>query len=368
MCLFSRAQQHLLAVLDVLTSMFKTSAQLRLENLALRQQLTVLRRSAPKRLKLTRADRIFWVGLRRVWGDWKSVLMIVNAETVIAWHRRGFRLFWTWRIYRGKPGRPKVPQEIRDLIRMLSRNNPRWGAPRIHGELLKLGIEITEPTVAKYMVRHRKPPSQTWRTFLENHMKTMVSVDFFTVPTIRFEILYVFVVLAHERRQIVHFAVTAHPTAEWTAQQLREAFPWDSAPQYLLRDRDRIFGQEFVDQVKAMGIKQVLSAPRSPWQRAYVERLIGSIRRECLDHIIVFNQTSLSRHLQSFLDYYHHSRCHLSLKKDTPESRSVQPPEQGRVISIPQVGQERRKPEKYTLTSYINGLRTPRASLSGIGN
>src|SRR3954447_13305736 len=316
----------------------KTSAQLRLENLVLRQQLTVLRRSAPKRLKLTRADRIFWVWLRRVWGDWKSVLMIVKAETVIAWHRKGFRLFWTWRIHRGKPGRPNVPQEIRDLIRMLSRNNPAWGAPRIHGELLKLGIEITEPTVAKYMVRHRKSPSQTWRTFLENHMKTMVSVDFFTVPTIRFEILYVFLVLAHERRRIVHFAVTAHPTAEWAAQQMREAFPWDSAPQYLLRDRDRIFGQDFVDQVKAMGIKQVLSAPRSPWQRAYVERLIGSIRRECLDHIIVFHQTSLSRHLHRFLDHYHHSRCHLALVKDTPEPRPIQPPEQGHIVSIPQVG------------------------------
>jgi hypothetical protein len=158
-----------------------------------------------------------------------------------------------------------VPQEIRDLIRMLSRNNPRWGAPRIHGELLKLGIEITEPTVAKYMVRHRKPPSQTWRTFLENHMKTMVSVDFFTVPTIRFEILYVFIVLSHERRQIVHFAVTAHPTAEWTAQQLREAFPWDSAPQYLLRDRDRIFGQEFVHQVKAMDSPPFVKLNKDCW-------------------------------------------------------------------------------------------------------
>ena len=184
-------------------------------------------------------------------------------------------------------GRPKVPQEIRDLIRMLSQNNPRWGAPRIHGELLKLDIEITEPTVGKYMVRHRKRPSQSWRTLLASHVQTIVSVDFFTVPTIRFEILYLFVVLAHERRRIVHIAVTAHPTVEWTAQQLREAFPLHSAPQYLLRDRDRIFGQDFVHQVKAMGIEQVLSAPRSPWQRAYVERLIGSIRRECLDHIIL---------------------------------------------------------------------------------
>jgi transposase InsO family protein len=336
--LFWRAQERLFAVLGTLTAIFKTSAQLRLENLALRQQLTVLRRSAPKRLKLTAADRIFWVWLRRVWGDWKSALMIVKAETVIAWQRKGFRLFWTWRIHHGKPGRPKVPQEVRDLIRMLSRSNPRWGAPRIHGELLKLGIAITEPTVAKYMVRHRKPPSQTWRTFLENHVKTMVSVDFFTVSTIRFEILYVFLVLAHERRRIVHFAVTAHPTAEWTVQQLREAFPWDSAPRYLLRDRDRIFGQDFVDQVKAMGIKQVLSAPRSPWQRAYVERLIGSIRRECLDHIIIFGERSLHRALASYLSYYHSWRTHLSLGKDAPQFRRTQPPAEGKVVEIREVG------------------------------
>ena len=186
-----------------------------------------------------------------------------------------------------------MPKELRDLIRTMSRNNPLWGAPRIHGELLKLGIEIGETSVGKYMVRHKRPPSQTWKTFLENHIKSMVSVDFFAVPTIRFQILYVFLVLAHDRRRILHFAVTAHPTAEWTTQQLREAFPWDTAPRYLLRDRDRIFGKDFVDQVKAMGIKQVLSAPRSPWQRAYVERVIGTIRRECLDHVIVFNQSSL---------------------------------------------------------------------------
>ena len=197
------------------------------------------------------------------------------------------------------PVGPAFRNEIRDLIRMISRNNPRWGAPRIHGELLKLGIEITEPTVAKYMVRHRKPPSQTWRTFLDNHVRNMVSVDFFTVPTVRFQILYVFLVLAHDRRRILHFGVTAHPTAEWTAQQVREAFPWDSSPRYLLRDRDKIFGKEFVDQVKAQGIKQVLSAPRSPWQRAYVERLIGSIRRECLDHVIVFGERSLHQYVSA---------------------------------------------------------------------
>ena len=180
-----------------------------------------------------------------------------------------------------------------------------------------LGIDIGETSVGKYMVRRGKPPSQTWRTFLENHVKSMVSVDFFAVPTIRFQILYVFLVLAHERRRIVHFAVTAHPTAEWTAQQMREAFPWDTAPRYLLRDRDRIFGHDFVEQVKAMGIKQVLSAPRSPWQRAYVERVIGTIRRECLDHMIVFNEGSLYRHLQSFVEYYHRTRTHLALEKDS---------------------------------------------------
>ena len=277
------------------SSVLKTRAALQLENVALRHQIGVLQRSAKKRPRLNAADRLLWVWLSRVWTDWRSSLVIVKPETVVAWHRKAFRMFWTWKIRRGKPGRPAVPREVRDLIRRMSRENPGWGAPRIHGELLKLGINIGETSVSKYLVRSRKPPSQTWRTFLENHIKSLVSVDFFTVPTIRFQILYVFLVLAHERRRILHFAVTAHPTAEWTAQQLREAFPWDSAPRYLLRDRDRIFGHDFVEQVKAMGIKQVLSAPRSPWQRAYVERVIGTIRRECLDHMIVFNESSLHR-------------------------------------------------------------------------
>jgi putative transposase len=329
--------QRLLSLLGVLSSLFKTSVELRLENLALRHQLGVLRRSAPKRLKLRPADRILWVWLRRVWTDWKSALLIVKPATVIAWHRKGFRLYWTWKVRRGKPGRPAVPQEVRDLIRMMSRNNPMWGAPRLHGELLKLGIEITEPTVAKYMLRRRKPPSQTWRTFLENHVKSMVSVDFFTVPTIRFQVLYVFLVLAHDRRRILQFGVTAHPTAEWTVQQLRNAFPWESVPRYLLRDRDRIFGEEFVHQVKAMGIEQVLSAPRSPWQRAYVERLIGSIRRECLDHVVVFNESSLRRTLTAYCGYYHNWRTHLSLGKDAPEARRVQFVTEGEVVEMPAI-------------------------------
>jgi transposase InsO family protein len=188
----------------------------------------------------------------------------------------------------------------------MCRENPCWGAPRIHGELLKLGIDIGESSVSKYMVRCRKPPSQTWRTFLENHTKQLVSIDFFTVPTIRFQVLYVFLVLAHDWRRILHSNVTAHPTAEWTGQQLREAFPFAQLPRYLLRDRDKIFGNEFRKQVRDMGISEVLSAPRSPWQRAYVERVIGSIRRECLDHVIVFHEGSLRRTLNSYFDYYHH--------------------------------------------------------------
>jgi len=204
-----------------------------------------------------------------------------------------------------------------------SRESSLGRAPRIHGELLKLGIDIGETSVSKYIVRHRRPPSQTWRTFLENHGKSKVSIDFFTAPTIRFQILYVFLVLAHERRRILHFAVTAYPTAELTVQQLRKALPWETAPRYMLRDRDQIFGKDFVDQVKAMGIKQVLSTPRSPWQRAYVERLIGTIRRDCLDHMILFHEQSLRQHLHAFVDYYHRSRTHLGLQKDTPEARPI---------------------------------------------
>jgi transposase InsO family protein len=212
------------------------------------------------------------------------------------------------------------------------------GAPRIHGELLKLGFDIGESSVSKYMVRCHKPPSQTWRTLLENHVQAAVSIDFFTVPTIRFQVLYVFLVLAHDRRRILHFNVTAHPNAEWTRQQLREAFPFDQLPRYLLRDRDAIFGDAFREQARDMGICEVLSAPRSPWQRAYVERVIGSIRRECLDHVMVFQEASLRRTLNSYFDYYHRSRTHLSLGKDSPEPRAIQPAERGSVVAVPQVG------------------------------
>jgi putative transposase len=287
-------------------------AALQLENVALRHQVGVLQRSV-KRPKLTSADRLLWVLLSRVWTGWRSALLIVQPTTVIAWHRKGFRRFWTWKCRRGQRGRPSIPQNVRELIRRLNRENPLWGAPRIHGELLKLGIDISETSVGKYMRRHPRPPSQTWRTFLDNHVTTLVSVDFFTVPTIRFQVLYVFLILAHDRRRILHVGVTAHPTAEWTVQQLREAFPWETAPRYLLRDRDGICGHGFVEQVRAMGMSEVLSTPGSPWQRAYIERVIGTIRRECLDHVIVCSERGLRHHLRRFVDYYHRSRTHLAL-------------------------------------------------------
>ncbi len=321
-----------------LSSIFRSRAVLQLENLALCHQIGVLQRSARKRPKLTPGDRLLWVLLSRLWRDWRSALAIVQPETVVAWHRAGFRLFWTWKVRHGQPGRPVISGELRDLIRKMCRENPGWGAPRIHGELLKLGIDVGESSVTKYMVHGCKPPSQTWRTFLENHAQQLVSIDFFTVPTIRFQVLYVFLVLAHDRRRILHFNVTAHPTAEWTGQQLREAFPFDQLPRYLLRDRDAIFGDAFRGQVRDMGIQEVLSTPRSPWQRAYVERVIGSIRRECLDHVIVFHEASLRRILGSYVDYYHRSRTHLSLSKDSPEPRSIQPPEMGSVVALSQVG------------------------------
>jgi len=222
----------LTTVLGTLSSVFRSRAALALENLALRHQVGVLQRSARKRPKLTPSDRRLWVWLSRIWSDWRSALAIVKPETVVAWHRVGFRLFWTWKVRRGQPGRPVVSREIRALIRQMCRENAGWGAPRIHGELLKLGIDIGESSVSKYMVRGRKPPSQTWRTFLDNHLTQLVSIDFFTVPTLRFQILYVLLVLAHDRRRVLHFNVTAHPTAEWTGQQLREVFPFNQLPRY----------------------------------------------------------------------------------------------------------------------------------------
>jgi putative transposase len=326
------------ALLASLQTGFKTRAGLQAEILALRHQLLVLQRSARgRRLRLRPGDRVFWVWLSRLWQGWRQSLRIIKPETVIAWNRKGFRLYWSWKS-RNRRGRPCEPREIRQLIRRISLANPRWGAPRIHGELLKLGIDIGETTVAKYMVRPRRPSSQTWETFLKNHMQDMVSTDFFVVPTATFRLLFVFLVLSHHRRRILHFGVTAHPTAEWTAQQLINAFPWNVTARYLLRDRDGSYGEPFPQAAKTMQIREVLTAPRSPWQNAYVERLIGSIRRDCLDHVLIFNERGLRRILRSYFDYYERSRTHLGLAKDPPIPRPVQRPSVGRVIETPQVG------------------------------
>jgi putative transposase len=325
----------LLAVL--LRGLLANRAALAAENLALRQQLGVLQRSC-KRPRLRRRDRVFWVWPSRLWQGWRSCLIVVQPATVVRWHRQGFRLYWRWRSRSNKAGRPSLDAEVQQLIRRMCRENPLWGAPRIESELALLGYDVAESTVAQYMVRGRKPPSQTWRTFLANHVECLASIDFFTVATATFRVLYVFVVLRHDRRRVVHFNVTAHPTAAWTAQQIVQAFPYDEAPRFLIRDRDGIYGEDVQCRIRNMGIEEVLIAPRSPWQNPYCERLVGSIRRECLDHMIVFSEDHLRRVLDSYFAYYHESRTHLSLERNAPTPRRVEPRCEGRVVAIPHVG------------------------------
>jgi len=305
------------------------------ENLALRQQLAVMKYQRP-RPRLTDADRLFWVVLSRIWSGWQSSLHVVRPETVLRWHRQGFRDYWQWKSRRR--GRPKVDPEIRALIRRMCQANPLWGAPRVHGELLKLGLDVSETTASKYMIKHRGPPSQTWRTFLQNHAKELIALDFFTVPTARFKVLFVLIILSHDRRRILHFNVTEHPTAAWTARQLLEVCGTDNAPRFLIRDRDAIYGEIFRRQVEALNIQDVPTAPRSPWQNAYAERVIGSIRRECANHMIALGERHLGRIISSYVRYYNQTRTHLSLSKDAPAGRREQPPDQGRVMELKRVG------------------------------
>src|SRR2546428_3689543 len=306
-----------------------------LENAALRQQLAVFKRDI-KRPRLHGRDRLFWIGLRTIWKKWKSALVIVRPETVISWQRKRFKTYW-WRLSQPKtPGRPLISSNIRTLVRTMATANPLWGAPRIHGELLKLGFEISERTVSRLMPKRHKEPSQTWKTFLSNHVGQLVSIDFFTVPTLQLRVLFVFVVLAHQRRRVLHFNVTEHPTAEWTAQQIIEAFPEDAAPRYLIRDRDGVYGSQFRNRVQGMSIQEVLTAARSPWQNPFAERVIGSIRRECVNHVIVLGERHLRWTLKRYVRYYLDSRSHLSLEKDSPNSRPVQ--SVGQIMAIPQVG------------------------------
>jgi transposase InsO family protein len=326
----------LVSLLFTVRSCLRSRAALQLEVLALRHQLQVLNRSRPRRVRLVPPDRWLWTWLSRFWPAWRTALVIVRPETVLAWHRQGCRWFWTWKSRR-RLGRPRIAAEVRALIRSMSATNPFWGAPRIHGELMKLGVDVSQATVAKYMARRTTPPSQTWRTFLANHVQQIAAADFFVVPTATCRLLFVLVILAHERRRILHVAVTDHPTAAWTAQQLREAFPWETAPQYLVHDRDTAF-HGWATTATAIGIDEVLTAIRSPWQNAYAERLIGSIRRECLDHIIIGSERGLRRVLRAYVEYYSRSRTHLSLSKDAPVPRPVASPNDGDVVAIPLVG------------------------------
>ena len=323
------------ALFIFLSTLFRSRVSLQLENVALRHQLTVYQRSA-KRPRICPGDRVLWSWIADRWSGWKDALVIV--QTVIAWQRKRFRDHWTKLSKHVRPGRPPVSKEIRALIRKMSEANISWGSPRIVGELRKLGINVAKSTVEKYRVKSRKPPSPTWKVILKNHVKDLVSIDFFVVPTVRFKVLFVLVVLSHHRRRVVHFNVTEHPTAQWTAQQIIEAFPWDTMPKYLLRDRDAIYGSQFRRRVKSMGIEEVLTAPRSPWQNAFVERLIGSIRRDCLNHVIVLNERHLKRILTRYFDYYHHWRTHLSLGMDSHESRPIQTPAFGKIVEFPAVG------------------------------
>jgi transposase InsO family protein len=312
----------LILFLRVLVSPFRTRARLEAEFVLLRHQLNVLRRRVPSKPKLTVADRLLFVWLYRLFPSVLNAVAIIKPDTVVRWHRTGFRLYWRWKS-RSRGGRPRVPLEIRRLIREMSLANRLWGAPRIHGELLKLGIEVAQSTVAKYMAKSGRARSQTWKTFLRTHTASIAAMDFLIVPTIGFKLLFVLVILRHQRRRLISLTVTTNPTAEWIAHRITDAFPWNEAPDYLIRDRDASYGHAVTRRLAAMGIRDHPTAPRSPWQNGHAERLIGSIRRECLDHIVVFGEAHLRQILAAYAGYYNELRTHLSLDKDSPAHRPI---------------------------------------------
>src|SRR6201982_1336644 len=310
-------------ILAVLASLFKSKIRLEAENAALRHQLIVLRRNLRGRVRLTNHDRSFFVPLYRLCPSTLSLLTLIRPATLVRWHRAGCRCYWRWKSRR-RGGRPQIEADLRALIRRMSIENPLLGAPRIHGELLKLGFEVAQSSVAKYIVKRRGPPSQGWLTFLRNHAPDIAAMDLFVVPTIGFDLLYALIIVRLDRRDLAWINVTTNPTAEWVARQLTEVFPWDGAPGYMIRDRDRIYGTVVTRRLRAMGIRDKPIAPDSPWQNGFAERLIGSIRRECSDHVIVLGEEHLRRILKSYADYYNGVRTHRSLNKDAPVSRPVQ--------------------------------------------
>jgi putative transposase len=323
------------SLLSFCLSFLRTTTQVRLENLFLRKQLEIAARSSAK-LKIKPTDRFFLGFLTDLYTSWREALLVVQPETVIRWHRQSFRVFWKWKS-RSTRGRPAIPQTQINLIKQMATDNPLWGAPRIHGELLKLGFDISESTVLRYMPKKApRTTKQRWKTFLKNHSSHIVSVDFLVVPTITFRLFYVLVFLSHDRRRIIHFNVTATPSAHWSAQQVRNAFCDHEPPRFLLRDRDAKFGEMFTDTGTALGIEPLLTAYKSPWQNGYAERLIGSIRRECLDHVIILNETHLRGILEEYVRYYNAQRTHLGIGKDSPEPREVQA--EGEIEKLPVVG------------------------------
>ena len=312
--------------------LFKSRCRLEAENLLLRHQLTIALRRAPPRLRLLGSDRALLIWMTRLWPSLLGAVQVVQPETILRWHRAGFKMFWRWKSC-NRAGRPRIDRGLRDLIRRMSSENPLWGASRIHGELLMLGFEVAQSTVSKYMARPSKLPSQPWKTFLRNHAEAIAAIDVCVVPTLTFDLLFVFLVLGHGRRWLLWFEVTRHPTAEWLARQITEAFPWTSAPAYLVRDNDRAYGHVFTSRVRAMGIRDRPISPGSPWQNGCAERLIGTLRRECLDQILIFGEAHLRRVLSAYAAYYNQARTHLALGKDAPLHRAVQ--RSGAIATIP---------------------------------
>jgi putative transposase len=328
----------LIAIFRALCAFVRPRASLVLENLALRQQLAVLRRTVA-RPRLRPVDRAFWAVLSRTWSRWADALIIVTPATVVSWHRRGFARFWAHKSRR--VGRPPLDAEIVDLIGRMTRENPLWSRRRIASELAKLGHKVDKETVARYMPkptrRPGRPSSTTWRAFVRAHLTGTIAIDFLVVPTVTFRMLYVFFVFSLKRRRLLHVNVTAHPHQAWTAQQVVEAVAFDTEIARLIRDRDGIYGGAFNSRVDHLGIEQIKTAPRSPWQNGYAERFVGTLRRELLDHVIVLGEHHLLRLVRSHASYYNEDRPHMALDRDAPASRAVEPPNLGRVVAFPRV-------------------------------
>jgi len=319
-------------IFELLRLIFRSKHDIVLENLALRQQLVVQQRSI-KRPKIKNRDRIFWIWLSRFWSDWRSSLIIVKPPTIIGWHKKGFKAYWKRKSRR--IGRPNIDWELIKLIRKIQKENSTWSAQRIQGELKKLGFDVCDNTVSKYMTKDKDDDNsrqQRWLTFLRNHTKHIVGIDFLVARTVFFKAIYVFVAISHDRRKILHFAVTANPHSQWAIQQLRETFAFDETTKYVIRDNDKIFSDDFKLHINNFGLEDTPTAPRSPWQNPICERVIGTLRRECLDHMIILNEKHLHNILHEYIfEYYNVSRTHMSLEKDSPEHRPIQ--KDGKIVS-----------------------------------